>query len=57
MVDKSTASATAKAVKAATSARPTKVSNWWYLVGVLIGVTFVFVFWWFVWPPLIGLFY
>lgn len=54
---RSTRTATAKAVKAATSARPTKVSNWWIVVGLLIGVAAVFVFWWFIWPLFISLFY
>ena len=42
---------TAKRPKAAS------VSNWWYVVGLLIGVLCVFVFWWFIYPPFISLFY
>lgn len=56
-VDKTTVSATKKAVKVATSGRPTKVSYWWIAVGFLGGVVGVFVFWWFIYPPLIALFY
>lgn len=35
----------------------TKVSNWWYAVGFLVGIVTVFVFWWFIWPLVISLFY
>lgn len=56
-MDKSTKTATAKAVKVATHGRPRKVSNWWYVVGFLTGIAGVFVFWWFIWPLVISLFY
>lgn len=41
----------------AKTARPIKVSNWWYAVGGLVGVAAVFVFWWFIWPLIVAIFY
>jgi hypothetical protein len=46
-----------KPVKTVKADKSIKVSNWWYVVGFLVGVAAVFVFWWFIWPLFISLFY